>query len=82
MSNKSHPVRKLTSRMLCERYNVVTRTIDRWTAAGILPQPLVINGYRYWDEAEVEQRERERMGAERTSPASGCAAAASREKAA
>jgi hypothetical protein len=59
-------VRKLTSRMLCERYNVVTRTIDRWTAAGILPQPLIINGYRYWDEAEVEQHERERMSAERT----------------
>jgi DNA-binding transcriptional MerR regulator len=64
MSDKQ--VRKLTSRMLCERYSVVTRTIDRWTAAGILPQPLVINGYRYWDEAEVEQRERERTGVERT----------------
>jgi DNA-binding transcriptional MerR regulator len=54
-------VRKLTSRMLCERYSVATRTIDRWAAAGILPQPLVINGYRYWDEAEVEQFERARV---------------------
>jgi DNA-binding transcriptional MerR regulator len=61
-------VRKLTSRMLCERYSVVTRTIDRWTAAGILPQPLVINGYRYRDEAEIEQKERDRMGAARTEP--------------
>lgn len=61
MSDKFHTVRRLTSRMLCERYSVVTRTIDRWTAAGILPPPLVINGYRYWDEGEVEQRERERM---------------------
>jgi hypothetical protein len=59
---ESRNVKKFaTARMLCERYSVVTRTIDRWTAAGILPAPLVINGYRYWDEAEIEQRERERM---------------------
>ena len=45
--------------MLCERYGVVVRTIDRWTAAGILPEPMVINGYRYWDEAEVEERDRQ-----------------------
>ena len=82
MSEKFRKVRKLTSRMLCERYNVVTRTIDRWTAAGILPAPLVINGYRYWDEDEVEQFERARMGAGRTRPASGCAAAASQGEAA
>lgn len=61
MPDNSRRARKLTSRMLCERYSVVTRTIDRWTAAGILPQPLIINGYRYWDEQEVEQHERERM---------------------
>lgn len=60
MSDKFRKVRKLTSRQLCERYNVVVRTIDRWTAAGILPEPMVINGYRYWDEAEVEERDRER----------------------
>lgn len=61
MSDKSRKVRKLTSRMLCERYGVVTRTIDRWVAAGILPQPMVINSFRYWDEAELEERDRERM---------------------
>ena len=55
MSDKRLPKRKLTSRMLCEWYNVCTRTIDRWTAAGILPPPMVINGYRYWDEQQVEQ---------------------------
>ena len=49
MTDKNSRVRKVTSRMLCERYGVVTRTIDRWTKAGILPQPIRINGYRYWD---------------------------------
>jgi len=55
--------RKLTTRALCERYRICDRTVDRWTASGILPQPAIINKRRYWDEAEVEQRERERMGA-------------------
>jgi DNA-binding transcriptional MerR regulator len=55
VSDKRLRKRKLTSRMLCERYGVVVRTIDRWTAAGILPPPMVINGCRYWDEEQVEQ---------------------------
>ena len=53
--------RKLvTARRLCERYGVVPRTIDRWLEAGLLPEPLRINTIRYWDEAEIEQRDRER----------------------
>jgi DNA-binding transcriptional MerR regulator len=62
-TGRSKITRKLTTRMLCERYNIVDRTVDRWTAAGILPQPMRINNVRYWDEAEVEQRERQRMSA-------------------
>jgi predicted DNA-binding transcriptional regulator AlpA len=53
--------RKLTSRALQQRYGVVDRTIDRWVEAGILPTPKRINKIRYWDEAEIEQLERERM---------------------
>jgi hypothetical protein len=45
---------------LCERYGVVPRTIDRWLAAGLLPEPVRINTIRYWDEAEIDQRDRER----------------------
>jgi predicted DNA-binding transcriptional regulator AlpA len=60
-NDKFYRRRKLTSRMLCEKYGVVVRTIDRWLATGILPPPLVINNIRYWDEGEIEQRERERM---------------------
>jgi hypothetical protein len=46
---------------VCARYNVVSRTIDRWVEADILPAPLVINRRRYWDEEELERREREGM---------------------
>jgi predicted DNA-binding transcriptional regulator AlpA len=53
--------RKLTSRALQQRYGVVDRTIDRWVQTGILPEPMRINKIRYWDEAEIEERERERM---------------------
>jgi DNA-binding transcriptional MerR regulator len=52
---------KLTTRALQERYSVTDRTIDRWLAAGILPPPMRINGRKYWDEKEIEERERERM---------------------
>jgi len=48
---------------MCARYgDVADKTIDRWVASGILPTPLVINKRRYWDEAELEQRERTNMG--------------------
>jgi predicted DNA-binding transcriptional regulator AlpA len=63
-TGRSKVTRKLTTRMLCERYSITDRTVDRWTASGILPQPMRINNVRYWDEAEVEQRERQRMSAE------------------
>jgi predicted site-specific integrase-resolvase len=55
--------RLLPIRAMCARYgDVADKTIDRWTAAGILPAPLVINKRRYWDEEELEQRERANMG--------------------
>ena len=55
--------RLLPTRLLCQRYSVVDKTIDRWIARGILPTPTRINGMRYWRESELEQREREGMGA-------------------
>jgi len=55
--------RLLPIRAMCARYgDVADKTIDRRTAAGILPAPLVINKRRYWDESELEQRERANMG--------------------
>jgi DNA-binding transcriptional MerR regulator len=54
--------RLLAIRAMCSRYgDVADRTIDRWTAAGILPKPLIINSRRYWDEEQLEEREREGM---------------------
>lgn len=60
MGDKFRSGRKVTARVLCQRYNVVTRTIDRWTEDGILPPPEYINGIRYWDQDEIEECERER----------------------
>jgi DNA-binding transcriptional MerR regulator len=55
--------RKLTIRLLCDRYNVCSRTIDRWVQSGLLPKPMTVNRRRYWDEMEIEQRDQERMAA-------------------
>jgi predicted DNA-binding transcriptional regulator AlpA len=53
--------RKLQTRALCERYGVASRTIDRWTETGVLPQPMRINKIRYWDLAELEAFDRARI---------------------
>jgi predicted site-specific integrase-resolvase len=63
MSRPEIAGRKLTARNICDRYGIVDKTVERWVDAGILPQPVYINKRRYFDEAEVEQRERERMAA-------------------
>ena len=62
--------RKLRTRALCDRYDVVSRTIDRWVQIGILPPPMIINNVRYWDEDEIDRRDQERMAeANREAPA-------------
>ena len=58
--------RKLTSKAVAERYDVTIRTVERWTDAGILSQPMRIHKVKYWDELEIEQMERVRMS-QRTS---------------
>jgi predicted DNA-binding transcriptional regulator AlpA len=55
------PQRRLAIRHLTKRYQVCSRTIDRWLELGILPAPIVIRGRRYWSEAEIDQREAEGM---------------------
>jgi DNA-binding transcriptional MerR regulator len=54
---------KLQTKHLCERYKVSDRTVDRWVAEGILPQPVRINRYRYWSLDEVESFDRARSQA-------------------
>ena len=45
---------------VCERYQVVSRTIERWLDDEALgfPRPLIINRRRYFRVAELEQWER------------------------
>jgi predicted site-specific integrase-resolvase len=65
--------RKLTKRLVAERYSITERTVDRWTEAGILPAPDRINTRCYWDLGEIEKRERERMSAARQPEATSAA---------
>jgi predicted DNA-binding transcriptional regulator AlpA len=58
MSSESED-RMLPVRLVCKRYSITDRTVDRWLENGILPPPVRINGLRYWRQRELEQRERE-----------------------
>jgi predicted DNA-binding transcriptional regulator AlpA len=48
------------TRDLCLRYKVSPRTIYRWIEDGILPQPIHINSRLFFDDAALDERDRER----------------------
>ena len=48
---------------LAARYGVTTRTIDRWSESGQLPQPIRIGAVPMWELAEIEAAERAAMKA-------------------
>jgi DNA-binding transcriptional MerR regulator len=50
----------LPAQAVASRYGVSDRTVDRWVEAGVLPKPMYIQGRRYWDEAELAQRDQAR----------------------
>jgi hypothetical protein len=54
--------RKLRKRATADRYDVVTKTIDRWVADPKLgfPAPFFINKVPYWNEDELIAFERSR----------------------
>jgi hypothetical protein len=52
-------------RFLVERYNRSDRTLDRWVELGLLPPPIYINGYRYWDEGDLDRFDATREGQSR-----------------
>jgi|GraSoiStandDraft_41_1057321.scaffolds.fasta_scaffold82845_2 hypothetical protein len=53
----------LTKRLLAERYKKNPKTIERWTASGVLPAPdMVVAKQPYWKRQTIENSERERMG--------------------
>ncbi|MGV8954679.1 MAG: helix-turn-helix transcriptional regulator [Cypionkella sp.] len=51
---------KLTTKHLCQRYNVSTMTIFRWSKDEALnfPNPMRINNRRYWSLASIVEWER------------------------
>jgi len=51
----------LNQRQLCERYSVVSRTVDRWVQAGVLPPPLRMRTRKIYDLDLIEASERQRM---------------------
>jgi hypothetical protein len=56
---------RLPARLVCERYRIVRRTLDRWIENEALgfPRPIVINKRRYFREHELEAWERRRAQA-------------------
>jgi hypothetical protein len=58
----------LDKRSVGARYdNRHIRTIERWTAAGVLPKPdLIIKGRWYWEEASLDAHDRQRTIASAT----------------
>jgi predicted DNA-binding transcriptional regulator AlpA len=52
MSTKYLPVRPVAA-----RYGVSDRTVDRWVQDGDLPQPVYIQGRRYWSEEQLDQHD-------------------------
>lgn len=57
------PTNHLTTAQLTARYRVCRRTIGRWAVQPNLnfPQPLVINGRRYWREDALEAWEHQQI---------------------
>jgi predicted DNA-binding transcriptional regulator AlpA len=58
--------RLLPMGQMCRRYGVTDRIIDRWLAAGVLPEPIRINRYRYWRLSDLERFERAGVSARNT----------------
>lgn len=50
------------TRLVCDRYHVSDRTIDRWISKPELgfPQPIIINKRRYFREQQLQLWERSR----------------------
>jgi hypothetical protein len=56
--------RKLPTRSVCARYGICSRTIARWERDPDLnfPQPMVLNGRKYYDEDALTAFDRARAG--------------------
>ena len=56
--------KKLPASAVAARYGRSSKTLDRWGEQGIIPKPKYINGYKFWDEAELDAADkiREEVG--------------------
>jgi hypothetical protein len=46
----------LTKRLLAQRYKKAPRTIERWTASGVLPAPdMIVAKQPYWQRSTIEK---------------------------
>jgi hypothetical protein len=53
--------KSLSIQDVCARYSgICDRTVDRWVEAGVLPKPTYIRRRRYWDLAELGERDEAR----------------------
>jgi predicted DNA-binding transcriptional regulator AlpA len=51
----------LNARAVSTRYSgVSSRTIDRWIESGALPEPIYIQGQRYWPEDQLDEHDKAR----------------------
>jgi hypothetical protein len=48
-----YPSEFMTAEVLARHLSVETETVDRWTALGILPQPIKPKGVRLWRWSKV-----------------------------
>jgi predicted site-specific integrase-resolvase len=48
----------LRKRQVAARYNIVTRTVDRWSADGRLPVPIFRGKVPLWNETELDSQDR------------------------
>jgi hypothetical protein len=68
------------TRAVAARYNVTTRSIERWMIVRAFPEPHCrIRGRRYWDEAELDKLDRSRVVEHAAAAKAKAAAAPGRE---
>jgi predicted DNA-binding transcriptional regulator AlpA len=58
----SSPKKLLPARAVATRYGMCLKSIDRWLAGKLLPEPVRIRGRRYWYEDDLEKLERANIG--------------------
>jgi DNA-binding transcriptional MerR regulator len=51
----------LNSAAVCERYNISPRTLYRWTAQCLLPEPVRFNSRKFWSVEQLDKLDQARL---------------------